>query len=211
MIDFGIAGVCETGRVDKLDAGSLCYMSPECLMGKAIESSPSIDVWAIGIMFYSLLYGTLPFYADDEDTTIKLIKTAPIKFSKDIAVTPMAREIITRMLDRDPEKRLDLMDLMDMDFFKHDDDIYLEMFDKYKEEHTKMKEEQKTQQEEKSSYRPNAVSPRAHQKGVSPGVGGRGVKLGGGYQKDSIASPGLRNAGNASANPKPKKTPITKM
>jgi len=57
-------------------------------MGKAVEASPSIDVWAIGIMLYSLLYGTLPFYSKDEDTTVKLIKTAPVKFPKDILVTP---------------------------------------------------------------------------------------------------------------------------
>ncbi len=31
IIDFGIAGVCETGKSDKGDAGSLCYMAPECL------------------------------------------------------------------------------------------------------------------------------------------------------------------------------------
>lgn len=99
-------------------------MSPECLMGKAIDSAPSIDVWAIGIMFYSLLYGTLPFFSDDDEITIKLIKTAPLKFDKTIAVTPMSRDVISRMLERDPEKRLDLMDLMDMDFFKHDDETY---------------------------------------------------------------------------------------
>jgi serine/threonine protein kinase len=55
VIDFGIAGVCENNRVDKGDAGSLCYMAPECLKGKAAESNPAIDVWAIGIMFFALL------------------------------------------------------------------------------------------------------------------------------------------------------------
>ncbi len=42
-------------------------MAPESLMGKAIDSAPSIDVWAIGIMFYSMLFGNLPFFADDEE------------------------------------------------------------------------------------------------------------------------------------------------
>jgi len=55
VIDFGIAGVCETGKTDKQDAGSLCYMAPECLKGKAVDSNPAIDVWAIGIMFFALL------------------------------------------------------------------------------------------------------------------------------------------------------------
>lgn len=115
-------------------------MAPECLQGKAVENAPSIDVWAIGIMFYSLLYGTLPFYSSDEDQTIKLIKTAPIKFAKDVAVTPQSRDIILQMLDRDPSKRLDLIDLMDMDFFKQDDDVYKEMVDAYNAEITKAKE-----------------------------------------------------------------------
>lgn len=84
-------------------------MPPETLMGTAVESAPSIDVWAIGIMFYAMLYGTLPFYGDDESHTIKLIKTAPIKWDKDICITPMAKELITSMLEKEADKRLDLM------------------------------------------------------------------------------------------------------
>ena len=38
VIDFGIAGVCDQGKADKGDAGSLCYMPPETLMGTAVES-----------------------------------------------------------------------------------------------------------------------------------------------------------------------------
>lgn len=146
VIDFGIAGVCETGKNDKGDAGSLCYMAPECLKGKAAESNPAIDVWAIGIMFFSLLQGTLPFYSSDEETTVKLIKTAPIKFDKNIPVTPMSREIITKMLDRDPSTRLDLMDLMDHEFFTMEDEEYKKMVDTFVEEFHRAKEEQKTQE-----------------------------------------------------------------
>ena len=62
-------------------------MAPESLMGKAIESSPSMDVWAIGIMLYSMLYGNLPFFHDNEDELIKRIKTAAVKFPKDVMVT----------------------------------------------------------------------------------------------------------------------------
>jgi serine/threonine protein kinase len=69
-------------------------MAPECLVGRAAESAPSIDVWAVGIMYYALLYGTLPFIADDEETTIKLIKNAPLKWQKDIPVTQETRDII---------------------------------------------------------------------------------------------------------------------
>lgn len=122
VIDFGIAGVCDQGKADKGDAGSLCYMSPECLQGSAVESAPSIDVWAIGIMFYAMMFGTLPFYGDDESHTIKLIKTAPIKWDKEVPITPIAKEIITKMLEKDPKERLDLMNLMDMEFVTMEDE-----------------------------------------------------------------------------------------
>jgi len=133
VIDFGIAGVCDNGKTEKQDAGSLCYMPPETLMGKAVDAAPSIDVWAIGIMFYSLLYGTLPFYGKGEDQTVKLIKTAPVKYPKDIIVTPQTREIITRMLEKEPEKRLDLMDFMETDYYRMDDESFKKMVDTHYE------------------------------------------------------------------------------
>jgi serine/threonine protein kinase len=41
-------------------------MPPECFEDQQVDSNPSLDVWAIGLMFYAMLYGTLPFYASDE-------------------------------------------------------------------------------------------------------------------------------------------------
>ena len=69
-------------------------MPPECLQGVAVDSVPSIDVWAIGIMFYAMIYGTLPFFSDSESTVVKLIKSAPLKFDKDVFLSPMAKEVI---------------------------------------------------------------------------------------------------------------------
>lgn len=48
-----------------VDAGTIAYMAPECFEG-SVASSPSLDVWAIGLMFYAMLYGTLPFYGQTE-------------------------------------------------------------------------------------------------------------------------------------------------
>lgn len=57
VVDFGIAGVAQ----EKVDAGTLSYMAPECLERVAADTTPAIDVWAIGIMLYALIYGSLPF------------------------------------------------------------------------------------------------------------------------------------------------------
>jgi len=36
-------------------------MAPECLERLAADTTPAIDVWAIGVMLYALIYGSLPF------------------------------------------------------------------------------------------------------------------------------------------------------
>ena len=61
IVDFGIAGLASNFNVDKLDVGSLSYMAPEVLSGRAKKLGPSIDIWALGVILYALVCGTLPF------------------------------------------------------------------------------------------------------------------------------------------------------
>ena len=90
IIDFGIAGVAN----DKVDAGTLCYMAPECLDKQAADSTPAIDVWAIGIMFYAMIYGTLPFSHSNDKELMKMIKTTPVKFPPHIPITNDGKDVI---------------------------------------------------------------------------------------------------------------------
>ena len=94
VIDFGIAGVCENGKQDKDNAGSIHYMAPELFEGVAVASSPALDTWSLGLMWYSMLYGTLPFYSDNESELIEKIKKAQLKFDKKVPVTDECKEVI---------------------------------------------------------------------------------------------------------------------
>lgn len=84
VVDFGIAGVASQ---DKVDAGTLAYMAPECLDKVAADTTPAIDVWAIGIMMYAMIYGTLPFYSDKENELVRMIRNDPIRFPKTHPIT----------------------------------------------------------------------------------------------------------------------------
>lgn len=86
VVDFGIAGVCAGGKKDKVDAGSIAYMPPETFKSQA-QTSPAIDVWAIGVMLYAMLYGHLPFWGDSEDEFIERITNAPLKFDPEVPVS----------------------------------------------------------------------------------------------------------------------------
>ena len=64
IVDFGIAGRCTPTINDKTDAGTLRFMAPEVLGGLDLKASPAIDIWALGIMLYCMLFYKFPFNGD---------------------------------------------------------------------------------------------------------------------------------------------------
>ena len=118
VVDFGISGM----GGDKVDAGTLSYMAPECLEKIAAATTPAIDVWAIGVMYFAMLYGTLPFDLSNEKELINLIKTETIKFPNDIPVTDECKDIIKNMLNKDPKERLKLIEFVDLPYALWEED-----------------------------------------------------------------------------------------
>ena len=57
-------------------------MAPECLDKTMALTSPAIDVWSIGVMFYTMIYGSLPFWADNEKDLTRKIQNDNIKWPK---------------------------------------------------------------------------------------------------------------------------------
>ena len=56
IVDFGIAGMCKPDNHEKNDAGTLRYMPPEVLANAHTLANPANDVWALGIMLYSMIF-----------------------------------------------------------------------------------------------------------------------------------------------------------
>ncbi|MCB1602607.1 MAG: serine/threonine protein kinase, partial [Xanthomonadales bacterium] len=80
LIDFGIARRIDSeadlmGQAKERIAGTLPYMAPEQLRGEG--ASPSTDLYSLGVMFYELLTGQLPFHGD-RDTVIQGHLRGPI-------------------------------------------------------------------------------------------------------------------------------------
>ena len=91
-------------------------MAPECLEKAAAETTPAIDVWAIGVMFFAMLYGELPFNRSDEKELVKSIRNDPVKFPNNVPITDGAKDALRRMLDKDPSKRIELVDFVDLPY-----------------------------------------------------------------------------------------------
>lgn len=65
LIDFGSAAYLKPNREYETFVGTLDYAAPEILRGHTYSGKPQ-DVWALGILLFTLVYRENPFYDIDE-------------------------------------------------------------------------------------------------------------------------------------------------
>lgn len=80
------------------------YAAPEVLQGQSYRGKEQ-DVWALGILLYTLVYKENPFYSIDEITDLEL--RIPWIMS-DASI-----DLIKAMLNRDVDQRLTITQVMD--------------------------------------------------------------------------------------------------
>ncbi|KAJ6367480.1 hypothetical protein OIU78_000106 [Salix suchowensis] len=67
-----------------------------------------IDIWSAGVIFYILLSGVPPFYAENERGIFNAILQGDIDFESQPwpSITDSAKDLVRRMLTQDPKKRI---------------------------------------------------------------------------------------------------------
>jgi len=107
ILDFGLAALTRDPRLAPKGAvfGTPEYMSPEQARGE--DAVASSDLYALGVLFFEMLTGRLPFRSGDRDELLEMQRTkqapSPRKYRPEIP--EKAEEIILKLLEKDPANR----------------------------------------------------------------------------------------------------------
>ncbi|MBW8011253.1 MAG: protein kinase [Chloroflexi bacterium] len=106
LMDFGLArSVTSRLTSEGTLIGTVFYMAPEQAMGREIDART--DLYSLGVMFYELATGELPFMDDDPVAVISQHLYAPLvpPRAKNSEIPTALNDLIVRLLNKDPADR----------------------------------------------------------------------------------------------------------
>ncbi|GAA5951592.1 hypothetical protein JCM3765_005979 [Sporobolomyces pararoseus] len=114
VADFGFGREFERGKWMDTWVGTLGYCAPEVISGKKYLGE-EVDIWSLGVIFYALVTGSLPFDDDDEG----IMKEMILKCEYEIPtwLDEDAADLIRNILVLDPLRRLSLKQILSHPFF----------------------------------------------------------------------------------------------
>lgn len=96
--------MAEPMRASNSFVGTEEYIAPEIITGAGHTSA--VDWWAVGVLLYEMLYGYTPFRGKTRQKTFANILHKDLKFPGSIPASLQAKQLMYRLLHRDPKNRL---------------------------------------------------------------------------------------------------------
>ncbi|XP_050667262.1 phosphorylase b kinase gamma catalytic chain, liver/testis isoform isoform X2 [Leptidea sinapis] len=123
ITDFGFAKVLKDGEKLFELCGTPGYLAPETLKANMFEDAPGygreVDLWACGVIMFTLLVGCPPFWHRKQMVMLRNIMEGKYSFTSpewvDISEDP--KDLIRRFLVVDPMERIKISDALGHPFF----------------------------------------------------------------------------------------------
>ncbi len=114
IVDFGLAKLAGVDLTKSTSSkGTAAYMCPEQIRGERVDHRS--DIWALGVVFYEMLTGHLPFKGEyPEPMMYSIVNEEPTSLSQYLTDFPESLQlIIDKLLKKDPDERyLNISDML---------------------------------------------------------------------------------------------------
>ncbi|XP_013419371.1 titin homolog isoform X2 [Lingula anatina] len=120
IIDFGLARPYDQNECFKVLFGTPEFIAPEVISYDHV--TPATDMWSVGVICYILLSGLSPFMGDNDAETLASVTRAEWDFDDDSfdEISDNAKEFITKLLLKRPEKRMSVHQCIDHPWLAQD-------------------------------------------------------------------------------------------
>lgn len=107
ICDFGISRYVSEGTIIDEHIGTPAYIAPEVLLENGY-SEFKVDIWSLGVLSYIALTGEIPFDGESIEELRESILKKELTFPKEIKLSESTKSLISQMLVKKPENRLDI-------------------------------------------------------------------------------------------------------
>jgi len=111
LIDLGLCAFTEESKLCRDWCGSDNYLAPEIVRRTPYDGYQA-DVFSTGVVLFALIYGVFPFENLRVSKTEKTLRKLQVRFPTDVKVSLAAKDLLTRMLEDEPEKRITMRDVL---------------------------------------------------------------------------------------------------
>jgi len=116
LIDFGFATCFPQHKKIKMFCGTPTYMAPEIVAKKEFKGPPA-DIWAAGVLLYTLLVGKFPFRSrNDSELNMRILK-GRIDFPE--KMKDQVKHLLRHMLHPNPDQRPTASQVLNDVWFEH--------------------------------------------------------------------------------------------
>ncbi|KAI4877402.1 hypothetical protein NFI96_000428 [Prochilodus magdalenae] len=113
IADFGVSNQFEgNDALLSSTAGTPAFMAPETLSdNRKSFSGKALDVWAMGVTLYCFVFGKCPFIDEYILALHNKIRSKLVEFPETPTVSEGLRNLILRMLDKNPDTRITIPEI----------------------------------------------------------------------------------------------------
>ena len=103
-------------KLNIVEESELLLFPKNPIMNGLSNFSQAADIWSLGVTLFSLVYGKVPFHDENILALYNKIRTQDLSIPEDPDISPELKDLIRRMLVKNPLERINLEEIKDHDW-----------------------------------------------------------------------------------------------